>query len=87
VPHVRTSVRGPKKTGRSPIKAFELYLSNQPKSVPHLCSLFARWTWAENDRASPIKPFELYLSNKRRVPHISLVVREMWDTTALNPSP
>jgi hypothetical protein len=23
-------------------------------------------------------------SNKRRVPHISLVFREMWDTTALN---
>jgi hypothetical protein len=24
-------------------------------------------------------------SNKSRVPHISLVFREMWDTTALNP--
>jgi len=27
----------------------------------------------------------LYPGNKSRVPHISLVFREMWDTTALNP--
>jgi hypothetical protein len=29
--------------------------------------------------------FELYPDNNARVPHISLVFREMWDTTALNP--
>ena len=27
----------------------------------------------------------LYPGNKSRVPHISLVFREMWDSTALNP--
>jgi hypothetical protein len=26
-----------------------------------------------------------FIGNKLRVPHISLVFREMWDTTALNP--
>ena len=50
VPHVRTSVRGLIKTGRSPIKA----LTTFPQS-------------------------------KSRVPHISLVFGEMWDSTALSP--
>jgi hypothetical protein len=40
------------------------------------CSLFA-----PGDPSWP----ELYPSNKPRVPHISLVFREMWDTTKLNP--
>jgi hypothetical protein len=50
VPHVRTSVRGISKTGRSPFKA----LTTFPQS-------------------------------KIRVPHISLVFGEMWDSTALSP--
>jgi hypothetical protein len=28
-----------------------------------------------------------FIHNKSRVPHISLVFREAWDTTALNPKP
>ena len=54
VPHVRTSVRGIRKTGRSPIKALSFLFS---------------------------------VTTKTRVPHISLVFCEMWDTTALPPNP
>ena len=54
VPHVRTSVRGATKTGRTPIKALS---------------------------------FSLFPYHQSRVPHISLVFCEMWDTTALPPKP
>jgi hypothetical protein len=30
-------------------------------------------------------PDSHFIGNKSRVPHISLVFREMWDSTALNP--
>ena len=54
VPHVRTSVRGLIKTGRSPIKALSFLVS---------------------------------VTTNTRVPHLSLVFCEMWDTTALPPKP
>src|SRR5580700_7115496 len=40
-------------------------------------------TWDENDGRSPTIAFSR-LASKPRVPHISLVFREMWDTTAFN---
>jgi hypothetical protein len=42
-------------------------------------------TWAENDGRSPTIAFnQAGSATDLRVPHISLVFREMWDTTALN---
>jgi hypothetical protein len=38
-------------------------------------------TWAENDRRGPTNAFSTPATTDG--PHISLVLREMWDTTAL----
>jgi hypothetical protein len=65
VPHVRQSVRGPKKMGeaqRSPLLCQPSNLVGDTESIRK-------------------KPRSARVS---RVPHISLVFREMWDTTALS---
>jgi hypothetical protein len=86
VPHVRPSVRGPKKISST---ALTIGLTTKPR-VPHtpdfLWSLvgsasFMRLSLEERRTSIPVE------SRVQEIRGISLVFREMWDTTAHNGQP
>jgi hypothetical protein len=99
VPHVRPSVRGPKKMGEAPQSHLlnqsvwaETSMMDEPAG-PAVCNKLSNVVRGEAAQRYPaglgsgavgLNTGLLVGLNRGWVPHISLVFREMWDTTNLN---
>src|SRR6266851_5384799 len=59
------------------------HLAKNERDVGHPRSIRS----GESEEKDPRFPVQLSTSNNIRVPHISLVFREMWDTTTFDPRP